>query len=259
MTGNRHPQWIIPDWPAPANVQALVTTRDGGDSTGPYASLNLGTRTDDDPVAIVANRTRLQGCLPQPPRWLAQVHGTSVVDVDTLSDLPDEVPQADASVARRPGTVCAILIADCLPILLTDRAGTCIGAAHAGWRGLAGGVIANTVARMPAPPADLLAWIGPGIGPTAFEVGYDVLHAFCKDAPERKSAFNPQRPGKWLCDLPALARDALHRTGIKEVFGGDLCTYSDPDRFYSYRRDGITGRMAALIWLSTEPPAPDTV
>ena len=245
MSNAPHPQWIIPDWPAPAHVRALITTRDGGTSTDAYASFNLGTRTDDDPAAIINNRAQLQQMLPQPPRWLAQVHGNTVVDADTLT----EIPQADASVACRPGTVCAILVADCLPILFTDRAGTCIGTAHAGWRGLADGVIANTVARMPAKPDDLLAYIGPGIGPAAFEVGDDVLHAFCLQAPERKTAFAPLRPGKWLCDLPALARDALQRAGVTRVYGGKLCTYADPARFYSYRRDKITGRMAALLWL----------
>lgn len=235
---------IVPDWPAPANVRALVTTRAGGVSTGPYASLNLGLRTDDDPAAVAENRARLQQLLPQTPRWLAQVHGSTVVDADPLKD----IPQADASVARLANTVCAIMVADCLPILLTDTVGTCVGAAHAGWRGLAGGVIANTIARMPAAPVDLMAWIGPGIGPDAFEVGDDVLEAFCKAAPERRSAFRPHKPGKWLCDLPALARDALRRAGVTQIYGGKLCTYTDAQRFYSYRRDGITGRMAALIW-----------
>ncbi len=244
MTRKLPPQWIVPDWPAPRNVRALITTRDGGVSNGPYASLNLGARTDDDPAAAAENRARLLAHLPQPPKWLAQVHGSSVVNADTLQD----IPSADASVAQQPGTVCAILVADCLPILIADHAGTCIGAAHAGWRGLAGGVIANTIARMPARPADLLAYIGPGIGPTAFEVGDDVLHAFCKDTPEREAAFKPLRPGKWLCDLPALARDALHRAGVMQVYGGAMCTYSDAKRFYSHRRDRITGRMAALIW-----------
>lgn len=257
MSHALHPQWIVPDWPAPARVRALVTTRAGGISIGPYASLNLGFRTDDDPANAARNRARLQQLLPQPPKWLAQVHGTEVVDADILK----HVPEADASVASVPGTVCAILVADCLPILLADRAGSCVGAAHAGWRGLAGGVIANTVARMAAAPADLIAYIGPGIGPTAFEVGDDVLHAFCANAPELEAAFAPLRPGKWLCDLPRLARDALHRAGVTQVYGGTLCTYSDPERFYSYRRDRITGRMAALVWLTPQPETlqPDTV
>lgn len=239
-----HPQWIIPDWPAPAQVRALVTTRAGGSSTGPYSSMNLGRRTADDPATVEVNHAQLNQMLPAPPRWLAQIHGSSVVDADTLLD----VPQADASVARRPGTVCAILIADCLPVLFTDRTGSCIAAAHAGWRGLAGGVLANTIARMPAQPADIMAWIGPGIGPTAFEVGDDVLQAFCADAPERKTAFQPLRAGKWLCDLPALARDALRRAGVTQIYGGNFCTYTDSERFYSHRRNPLTGRMAALVW-----------
>jgi len=247
-----HPQWIIPDWPAPRQVRALVTTRAGGVSAGPYASMNLGVRTDDDPAAVAQNRARLQRCLPQPPKWLAQIHGTTVVDADALT----AIVEADASVARRPGTVCAVLVADCLPILVTDRAGTCVGAAHAGWRGLAGGVIANTVSSMPAAAADLIAWIGPGIGPTAFEVGDDVRQAFCDRTPEHGTAFAPLRPGKWLCNLPALARTALHRSGVTAVYGGELCTVSNAVRFYSYRRDRVTGRMAALIWLA---PQPDTV
>lgn len=246
---------IVPDWPAPAQVHALMTTRGGGTSSGPYASLNLGARTADDPAAVAANRALLQELLPQPPRWLAQVHGSTVVDADLLQ----AVPQADASVARLPGTVCAILVADCLPILLTDRAGTCVGAAHAGWRGLAGGVIANTVARMPAPAAELMAWIGAGIGPDAFEVGDDVYAAYCDHLPERRSAFRALRAGKWLCNLPALARDELQRCGVTRVYGGDLCTYRDARRFYSYRRDGATGRMAALIWRSNAAAAGDTV
>lgn len=243
-----HPQWIIPDWPAPAHVRALVTTRAGGTSAGAYASMNLGRRTADDPVAVEANHAQLNRLLPATPRWLAQVHGSTVVDADTLTD----VPQADASVACRTGTVCAILIADCLPVLFTNRTGSCIAAAHAGWRGLAGGVLAHTIARMPAQPAELMAWIGPGIGPTAFEVGNDVLQAFCADAPERKTAFKPLRANKWLCDLPTLARDALRRAGVTQIYGGNFCTYTDTERFYSHRRNAVTGRMAALIWRTSD-------
>jgi polyphenol oxidase len=238
------PDWIIPDWPAPAHVRACMTTRAGGVSQGPWAGLNLGLRCDDDPGAVAKNRAQLERYLPQSPKWLAQVHGNTVVDADTLV----EVPQADASVARQPGTVCAIQVADCLPVLFTDRAGSCIAAAHAGWRGLAGGVISNTVARMGVAPEDLLAWIGPGIGPSAFEVGDDVLQAFCTGHPENRAAFRPLHAGKWLCDLPALARNALRRCGVGQVYGGRWCTFSDPQRFYSYRRDRITGRMAAVIW-----------
>lgn len=246
---------IVPGWPAPAAVRALVTTRSGGVSTGPYASLNLGLRTDDDPAAVAENRVRLERLLPQAPRWLQQVHGSAVVDADEVQD----PPQADASVARRPGTVCAIMIADCLPVLLADRAGTCVGAAHAGWRGLAGGVIGNTVARMAVPPDRLVAWIGPGIGPGAFEVGDDVLEAFCAATPGNRDVFKPQKSGKWLCDLPALARRALQRAGVTSIHGGDLCTYETPGRFYSYRRDRLTGRMAALIWIDPQTARIDTV
>jgi len=246
---------IVPEWPVPACVRAFVTTRVGGVSAGPYASLNLGLRTEDDPAAVAENRLRLSRLLPQPPRWLQQVHGNTVVDADSLND----VPQADASVARQPGTVCAIMIADCLPILLADRTGTCIGAAHAGWRGLASGVIGKTITRMAIPPVELVAWIGPGIGPAAFEVGDDVLEAFCAAAPENRNAFKPQKPGKWLCDLPSLARNALQQAGVASIHGGDLCTYSQPERFYSYRRDRITGRMAALIWLDPQAANVDTV
>lgn len=238
-------EWIVPDWPAPARVRALVTTRAGGVSAAPYASMNLGLKTGDDPAAVAENRKRLRQFLPGPPRWLAQVHGSTVVEADTL----ETIPEADASVACNPGTVCAILIADCLPVLLADHSGRCIAAAHAGWRGLAGGVIGNTIRRMPVPAADLMAWIGPGIGPAGFEVGDDVRNAFCSNAPDRQSAFKPLKPGKWLCDLPALARAALQAAGIRHIHGGNLCAWSDPERFYSYRRDRQTGRMAALIWL----------
>ncbi len=235
---------IIPDWPAPAGIHALVTTRTGGVSTGPHSSFNLGLKAGDDAAAVMHNRARLQTLLPQPPRWLAQVHGSLVVDADSLN----EAPEADASVAVKTGTVCTIMIADCLPVLFCDRGGSCVGAAHAGWRGLAGGVLANIVARMPAAPADLIAWIGPGIGREAFEVGDDVWQAFCTSHPENADAFRRHTPGKWLCDLPALARKALQRAGVASIHDSKLCTYSDPQRFYSYRRDGVTGRMAALVW-----------
>ena len=241
--------WVKPDWPAPANVKAFITTRNGGVSTGPHASFNLGLRADDDPQAVTQNRALLQQHLPQAPKWLRQVHGARVVDADALTDSPE----ADASVARQTHTVCAIMIADCLPVLFTNRAGTRVAAAHAGWRGLAGGVIAQTVQVMKDAgddPADLLAYIGPGIGPTAFEVGADVYHAFTAHNVQAKAAFVAHTSGKWLADLFTLARQALSNAGIPpaQVFGGGLCTFSDPTRFYSYRRDKITGRMAAFIW-----------
>jgi polyphenol oxidase len=243
--------WIIPDWPAPANVKAFVTTRSGGVSIGPHASFNLGLRADEDPQTVVQNRALLQKHLPQTPRWLRQVHGTRVVDADVITNGPET--EADASVARQANTVCAVMIADCLPILFTNRAGTRVAGAHAGWRGLSGGVIANTVQVLRDAgddPADLLAYIGPGIGPSAFEVGQDVYDAFVNADAQAALAFAPQPQGKWLADLFTLAQRALARAGIApaQVFGGGMCTYSDPARFYSYRRDKLTGRMAAFIW-----------
>lgn len=240
----RHADWIAPDWPAPANVKALITTRTGGESTGPYASLNVGMRCGDDEQAVAANRRRLAMHLPQEPKWLAQVHGATVVDADRL----EHIPQADASIARRPGTVCTVMIADCMPVLICDRSGSVVAIAHAGWRGLAAGVIENTVRTMSVDPATLLAYLGPCIGPQAFEVGSDVRDAFLARATENGDAFTPHRPGKWLADLYALARRALAGTGVRAVYGGGFCTFSESHRFFSYRRDRTTGRMAALIW-----------
>jgi YfiH family protein len=236
--------WIVPAWPAPPGVRALITTRAGGVSRGRYEGLNLGLRTGDAPQAVAENRARLRALLPAEPRWLAQEHGATVVEADAL-----ETPvAADASVARRAGTVCAVMVADCLPVLLTDRAGGVVAAAHAGWRGLARGVIENTVAATGVEPSRLLAYLGPAIGPRAFEVGPDVRDAFLARDAAADAAFAPHRPGKWLADIYALARQALARAGVTDVHGGGLCTVSDPARFYSYRRDRTTGRMAALIW-----------
>lgn len=239
-----HPDWIVPDWPAPANVKALITTRAGGVSTGPFASFNLGLRTGDDLRAVAANRDRLNALLPRQPSWLRQVHGARVVDADGTTD----EPEADAAIARRPGTVCAVLVADCIPVLLTDRAGTTVGIAHAGWRGLARGVIENTVRGMAGDSSHLIAYLGPGIGPDAFEVGSDVRDAFLEGDAGTAAAFVPHAAGKWRADLFQLARQCLRRAGVAEVYGGTLCTYSDTLRFFSYRRSRITGRMAALIW-----------
>jgi YfiH family protein len=239
-----HPDWIVPDWPAPAGVNALITTRAGGVSTGPFASLNLGMRAGDDPQAVAANRARLNALLPQSPRWLRQVHGSLVVEADALS----EEPEADAAIARQPGTVCAVLVADCIPVLLADRSGAMIGIAHAGWRGLARGVIENTVRTMAGAGRDLIAYLGPGIGPAAFEVGNDVREAFLARDAGAADAFKPHAKGKWLADLFLLARQCLQRSGVREIHGGGLCTYSDTRRFFSYRRERTTGRMAAVIW-----------
>jgi polyphenol oxidase len=239
-----HPDWIIPRWPAPANVRALITTRAGGVSRGPYAGFNLGLRTGDDLHSVSANRAQLEALLPQPPRWLRQVHGANVVEGDSLAD----VPEADACVARRPGTVCGVLVADCIPVLLADRAGTAVAIAHAGWRGLAAGVVENAVGRMAVAPRNLVAYLGPGIGPTAFEVGPDVRDAFVGGDARSQAAFAPHAAGKWLADLFLLARQSLQRAGVEDIHGGGLCTYSDAARFFSYRRERTTGRMAALVW-----------
>ena len=242
-----HPDWIVPAWHAPPGIRALITTRAGGVSAAPYHSLNLGFSTGDDPRSVDENRSRLRALLPQEPRWLKQVHAAHVVEAESVHDRP----AADASIARSAGTVCAVLVADCLPVLFADRAGSVVAAAHAGWRGLAAGVIDNTVAAMHragvAAP-DVMAYIGPGIGPAEFEVGDEVREAYVKLDQGAAAAFSPRSPGKWLADLPALARRALARCGVRDICGGDLCTYSDAQRFYSYRRDGETGRMAALIW-----------
>ena len=239
-----HPDWIVPDWPAPANVKAFVTTRAGGVSRGPYESLNLGLRAGDDAQAVAANRAALRASLPQDPAWMRQVHGNRVIEAASATG-SDE---ADAAVARRPGVVCAVLVADCVPVLLTDRAGSAVAIAHAGWRGLAAGVVENAVRAMGSEPAEVLAFLGPGIGPRAFEVGADVRDAFVGPDPATQSAFAPHAAGKWLADLYALARRRLALLGVTRVFGGGLCTHSDPARFFSYRRDRTTGRMAALIW-----------
>jgi hypothetical protein len=235
---------IVPEWPAPPHVRALITTRNGGVSRGPFASFNLGLRAGDDLKAVIANRAYLRRLLPQEPKWLGQQHGTAVAEVDGI----EGPPPADASIARRPGTVCVIMVADCVPVLLTDKRGMLVAAAHAGWRGLARGIIENTVQGMGVPPEELLAYLGPGIGPKAFEVGADVYDTFVGQDTLAASAFAPGRAGKWYGDIYMLARLALERAGVSRVYGGGLCTVSDPLRFYSYRRDQITGRMAALIW-----------
>jgi len=238
--------WITPGWPAPANVRALCTTRNGGVGSAPYASFNLGDHVGDDPLSVARNRSLLRARLPAEPLWLQQVHTSNVAEADRATG----IPQADASVARRQNRVCAVLTADCLPILLCDRHGTVVAAAHAGWRGLAGGVIEATIAAMGADPAALMAWLGPAIGPTAFEVGGEVRDTFLAHDENAASAFVAHGDGKWLADLYRLARLRLTRSGIDQISGGEYCTYRDEQRFFSYRRERTTGRMASLIWLS---------
>jgi len=237
---------IQPDWPAPANVRAFSTTRNGGFSQHPWNSLNLGGNCGDDSRHVRKNRQLLEALLPAKPHWLRQVHGTNVVNLDGDEET---LTEADASTTVNPGRVCTILTADCLPVLFCDKAGTRIAAAHAGWRGLANGVLEATVAAMDCNPGDLLAWLGPAIGPRAFEVGQDVVDAFTNTHVENNIAFKPHGD-RWLADLYELARLALTRVGIKEISGGQYCTYSEQDKFFSYRRDGETGRMVTVIWLT---------
>ena len=241
-------QRLLPDWNVPERVRAFVTTREGGVSAGAHASLNLGLRCGDEVDAVLENRRRLAATLPARPVWLRQVHGCGVL-IATPAHAGGEEQEADASVTTVPGSVCAVLVADCLPVFLADECGDAVGIAHAGWRGLSGGVVEATVAAFRRAPARLVAWLGPAIGPRVYEVGDEVRAAFVAHDVEAAGAFTPVRPGHWLADLYALARQRLQRCGVTQIGGGDLCTYSEPERFYSYRRDRLTGRMAALAWL----------
>ncbi len=236
---------IVPDWPAPSRVRSLQTTRLGGLSFPPYDSLNLGAHVGDSPLTVAANRNLLNPLVPSEPVWLEQVHGTQVM----VAEQAGCAPRADACISHRPNAVCTVMTADCLPVLLCDTDATVVGAAHAGWRGLADGVIEATISAMGVPPGSLMAWLGPAIGPQAFEVGEEVRAAFMHHDIQASAAFE-SRGDKYLANIYLLARQRLNKLGVKNVYGGDFCTYSDPARFYSYRRDGQTGRMASLIWLS---------
>ncbi len=240
---------VVPSWPAPPNIRAVVTTRAlPGASKPPFDRFNLGMRCGDDAAAVVANRAALVEMLelPEAPRWLRQVHGSGVHDADAL--LADIDPEADAAVTRQPGRVLAILTADCMPVLLCTDDGTAVGIAHAGWRGLAGGVIEATLATLDVPPASLVAWLGPAIGAQSYEVGDEVRAAFVDGEARDADAFAATRPGHWLCDLYALAHARLARAGIARIAGGGFDTFAD-ERFYSYRREHETGRFASLIWI----------
>ncbi|MCX8004469.1 MAG: peptidoglycan editing factor PgeF [Burkholderiaceae bacterium] len=250
-----HPDWIVPALPVPG-VRALITTRAGGVSRGPWGAgddggMNLGLGSGDRPEDVQANRTRLRGMLPAEPRWLRQVHGAAVVDAERVL----QPPEADAAVCATPGVVCAVLVADCLPVILADAGGRGVAVAHAGWRGLAAGVIQNTVqalrARLRDPAAHLYAFLGPAIGPRHFEVGAEVLTAMRRRLPRAVDAFEPCGADKYRADLFHLTRMALAQVGVERVSGGHWCTYGDPQRFYSYRRDRVTGRHAALTWIET--------
>jgi YfiH family protein len=236
---------IIPDWPAPLNVKALQTTRAGGISSPPYDSLNLGDHVGDAPLAVERNRILLNTLLPSEPVWLNQMHGTIVVSADRASCLP----QADACIARHRAAVCVVMTADCLPILLCDTQGSVVSVAHAGWKGLAAGVIEATVQAMDVAPENIMVWLGPAISQDEFEVGDEVRAAFLAIQPQAASAFIPGRNGKWFADLYALARLRLNALGINRIYGGGSCTYRERDRYFSYRRDGVTGRMGTFIWL----------
>ncbi len=241
----RAADWIVPDWPVPPTVRALVTTRVGGASRGPYAAFNLDPRVGDDPSAVERNREALRSVLRADPVWLHQVHGAQVVAVESAPARP----RADGAVARTRHSVCAVLTADCLPVLLASRTGEAVGIAHAGWRGLAAGVIEATVAGMAVAPAQVVAWLGPAIGPRAYEVGQDVYDAFVAGDAGAAQAFTPRGAGKHLADLYALARRRLAAAGVAAVYGGGFCTHAEGERFYSYRRDRTTGRFASLVWM----------
>ena len=244
------PLWFEPDWPAPQGVRALSSLRGepatGGASQGPYAWLNLGAHVGDDPAAVAENRRllRSRAGLPAEPSWLVQVHGVTVADLDGVGS---QGP-ADAAITRRPGKVCAILTADCLPIVFTTDTGDGVAAAHAGWRGLAAGVIGATVRAMGVPPERLIAWLGPAIGPAHFEVGAEVREAFLRTDSGAGDAFKATLTGKFMADLAMLARRQLENLGVSRIHGGGDCTYAHTDRYFSHRRDGVTGRQATLIW-----------
>lgn len=240
-------EFIEPEWDAPAGVRAIVTTRGGGVSAAPYASLNLAMHVGDDPARVTANRRGVYEALdlPAEPAWLEQVHGTDVVSLPCADS-----PTGDAAVASAPGLVCAVLVADCLPIFLATRAGDRVAIAHAGWRGLAAGVVESAIAGMGSDPGNLVAWLGPSIGPAAFEVGPEVRTNFVSRDAGAARDFRPGRDGRYFADLPSLARRRLAGAGVRSIQASGLCTHADAARFYSYRRDGVTGRMAALCWIA---------
>lgn len=241
--------YIFPDWPCVPRVKSVVTTRHGGVSRGPYSGFNLADHVGDDVVAVSENRKQLRADLklPADPVWLRQVHGTRVIDAGTsLTDMG-----CDGSIAFAPGVVCAVMTADCLPVLLTDTQGTRVAALHAGWRGLAAGIIEQGIEALDISPGQLLAYLGPAIGPDAFEVGGEVRQAFCDHDPEAASAFQPAGKDKWLADIYLLAHQRLNAKGLNNIYGGGRCTFHEQTDFFSYRREKTCGRMASLIWIDT--------
>jgi len=243
---------FAPDWPAPARVRAWVTERGGGASTGVYASLNLATHVGDSPERVAANRSLLRAGLqlPAEPVWLEQVHGATVLDLDR-----DALAPADGAVTSRAGVVCAVLTADCLPVVFATRDGGRVGVAHAGWRGLLSGVLAAAVDALRTPPGEIVAWLGPAIGPASYEVGADVRDAYLARDPGAAAAFTPNSRGRWQADLCGLARLSLARAGVVSVHGGGFCTYRDAGRFFSHRREAPCGRFATLVWLAPSDSA----
>lgn len=236
---------VIPSWPTPNNVQAIQTTRAGGISRSPYDQLNLATHVKDDALHVAYNRQLLSDIVPTEPVWLNQVHGTDVIDAGLASCIEN----ADASFTRNKNVVCVTMTADCLPILLCDKTGTVVASVHAGWRSLCDGIVERTVDKMETAANELMAWFGPAIGPEAFEVGNEVRMQFIEQDKQAVSAFKALGD-QWLGDLYLIARQRLHLIGVNAIYGGSLCTYSNPDHFFSYRRDGDTGRMATMIWLT---------
>ena len=239
-------EWLVPDWPAAPGVRAFVTTRAGGTSEGEYGTMNLGMNSGDDPARVAANRAIVRSHLPGDPAYLAQVHGANVVGVDAPTP---GLARADAAVATQPGRVAVVLTADCMPVFLCDRAGGSVAVAHAGWRGMAAGVIENAVRALRCDARDVLAWLGPTIGPDAFEVGPEVREAFVAHDAKADAAFRPHKPGKFMADLYHLAQQRLAAAGVSHVGGGGFCTFHEPSRFFSYRRVQKSGRMGAFIWI----------
>lgn len=243
-----NPQFIYPDWPAPTQIKALSTTRQGGHSLPPYDGFNLGIHVNDATDIVNKNRAELVKLarLPQPSYWLDQAHGTHVINSTTWH----EDITADAMFSTTKHHVCTVMTADCLPILLCNRQGNTVAAIHAGWRGLAAGIVEKSIATFSCGIDDIMAWFGPAIGPTQFEVGSDVYHAFVQHTPQHHQAFEQTSATHYLANIYLLAKQRLNALGVHQIFGGDFCTASDPQRFFSYRRDGVTGRMASMIWVT---------
>jgi polyphenol oxidase len=243
---------IRPEWAAPSNVQAAFTLRTGGVSVAPFDTLNVGMHVGDSPSAVAENRriVREQLALPGEPAWLEQQHGTHVIDLDSEPTGSGLGLRGDACITRARGRICVIQVADCMPVLFANRSGTAIAAAHAGWRGLAGGVLDATLRALACKPSEVSTWLGPAISQKHFEVGDEVRAAFVSRDASTAGAFIRNAAGRWQCDLYALARQQLTALGVSSVGGGSFCTFADPQRFFSYRRDGRCGRMAALLWMS---------